>query len=197
MKRKTILFTIIYFIIAILFIAIPFPTADILIRIDFNDIASDSCVLYYSVGTPFSYSDEHCIKSSVDPEYNQVTFRLDGSLANQITDIRLDFVNKEDLICINDVSVSSAGVIHKEYHPCKFFASDNIAMTNNVAVSAANSMDLAYISTTDNDPYIIFSNELTRDIMSRASSYRLTRALICVFVGVAIILMKKKLFTEH
>lgn len=197
MKKKTIIFTIIYIIIATAFVAIPFSPADVFIRIDFNDIASDSCSLYYSIGTPFSYSEEQCIHASVDRELNQISFRLDGALAEQILDLRLDFANQEDLICINDISVSSAGIVKKEYHPCTFFASNNIALTNGSSVSVAEAVDLAYIATTDNDPYVIFTNELTRDIMSHASSYRLTRALICVFVGVALILMKKKVFTEH
>lgn len=197
MKKKTILFTVIYIIIAAVFVAIPFSPADIFIRIDFSDIASDSCALYYSTGTPFSYSEEQCIHSSIDAELNQVSFRLDGSLAEQILDLRLDFANQEDLICINDVSVSSAGIVKKEYHPCTFFASNNIALTNGATISVAETVDLAYISTTANDPYIIFTNEITYDIMSHVSSYRLTRTLICLFVGVAIILMKKKLFTEH
>lgn len=197
MKRNTVLFTIIYIIIAVAFVAIPFPVADVIIRIDFDNIAGSSCSLYYSTDTSLSYSEEQCIQSSFDSETNQMTFRLDGSLAKQIQFLRLDFENREDLICINDVSVSSAGIVQKEYHPSKFFSSDNITFTNNADITAATAMDLAYVSTTENDPYIIFSNELSRDVMSHASSYRLTRALICVFIGVAIILMKKKVFTEH
>lgn len=197
MKRKNIVFIIIYFILTILFVAIPFPTADLFIRVNFKNITSNSCSLYYSIDAPFSYSEEQCINSSIDPDLNQVTFRLDSSLANQITDIRLDFANQEDLICIKDISISSAGVIKEAYRPYEFFSSDNIAMTNQVTVSATDVMNDAYISTTGNDPYIIFTHELTRDIMSHVSSYRLTRALICVFIGVAIILMKKKVFTEH
>lgn len=197
MKKSTIIISVLFVIASALFVVIPFPTADLFIRLHFDEINSDSCSLFYCTDPYFSFSQEQCIISNIDPDTNTVTFRIDSSNIGQITGLRLDFVNKEDTICVRDISVSSAGIIQKEYNPCTFFHTSNILTTNNTTFSLLDIQDLAYIATTDNDPYVIFTNELTRDIMSHASSYRLTRALICVFVGVALILMKKKVFTEH
>lgn len=197
MKKSTIIMSVIFVIASVLFVVIPFPVADLFIRLHFDEINSETCSLYYSTDPYFSFSEEQCIVSNIDPETNIITFRVDSSNIGQITGLRLDFANAQDTVCVRNISVSSAGVIQKEYNPCVFFDANNILATNNTTFSLVNIQDLTYISTGDNDPYIIFTNEFTRDIMSRASSYRLTRALICAFVGIALILMKKKVFTEH
>lgn len=183
-------------IIALIFIFLPFPASDLILRVYFDEIEGDSCALYYTTDTQNAFCAEQCVQSQIDYEKKMVAFRLDGSLAGHLTGLRLDFPQTEQLICIKSVTASSAGVIQKEYNPCSFFAEPNIIFCNDTSVTLVHSRNRAYLSTGSNDPYIGLSTTLTEQLRGCFSHMRLSRFFLCLFVAGSIFLARKKLFAS-
>ncbi len=181
----------------ILLVMLPVPAADVYVRIHFQEIAGNACALYYTTKSEPGFTQDNCILSEIDAEKNQVTFLLDGMLADQLTGFRLDFPNNEDLICISSVTVSSAGVVQKQYDPCDFFAEENIVVKNGIeAISLVKIRNRAYIKTNANDPFVILSDALVSQINDSYSHYRLSRLLVCVFAVGCYFMAKTKVFSS-
>lgn len=195
MKKIKIL---VIFLAVALFIAVPLPSADLYLRVYFSEIAGQFCALYYSTESSNFFSQEQCVISDIDPERNMVTFRLDGSLKDQITGFRLDFPSDEDLICVSNITVSSAGIVQKQFNPIHFFADENFSYSNDIAaISLVDPRDTAYILTESSDPYLIFSANLVKQITDGYSCYRLTRLGICLFAAACFFMTKKNLFKSR
>lgn len=193
MKKK--LLYLIPLVIMILFILIPSRTSNLYLRIYFDDITGKFCTLYYSTDTVNVFCLEQHQSSDIDYDRMMVEFCLDPSLAGHITGLRLDFPNAEQLLCVNNITVSGGGVIRRQYNPCDFFGDDSIALSHNVAsISLVPSRARAYISTSPEETYIILSDELCRQITSGYSHYRLTKAAVCAFLLVCFFLARKKIF---
>lgn len=193
MKKKIIcLFS--FFLVAV-FVLLPAPAASLNLRFHFSEMTGDSCSLYYTTDTSNTFNGEQQYLSEIDYEKNLVEFRLDPSLDGHITGLRLDFPSEEQLLSIDNITVSSAGVIKRRYNPCDFFAAENIVGTHGTGEpSLVATRSLAYFSTTSDDPYVILSENLCRQITACYSHYRLTRLSICVFLLACFILGKKKIF---
>lgn len=177
------------------FVLMPFPASNLYLRFYFRDIQDSRCELYYSTDSADGFSGERLIPAEISPEDQHVTFRLDSSLAGHITGLRLDFPSLEQLICVDNVTVSSAGVVKKQYDPCYFFHKDQIASSNDVsAVDLVVSRDIAYVATTPDDPYLVFSPNLCRQITDCYSRFRLTRLFICLFPAACYLAARSRLF---
>lgn len=196
MKKTNILFICVATVIAILFVLIPCPPADLILRLSFDEITGDYCSLYYTTDYSESFSDEQCIVSPIDSATKQVTFRLDSSLEDHITGMRLDFPVTDDLICVKSITVSSAGVIQEEYNPCHFFADANIALSNDAEITLVKPRNRAYIAAGGNDPFLILSESLTNQILNCYSHFRLTRLCICLFAVGCYLFARKNLFSK-
>lgn len=179
---------------ALIFILLPLPASDLIIRIYFTEISGDSCSLYYTTDTDGAFSENQVITSAINYNDMSVEFRLDGSLENHITNLRLDFPQIEQLIGIQEITASSAGVIRKSYNPCIFFADENIAFTHGTSVTLVHPRNRAYLSTESDDPHLGFTAPLITQLQRHYSHKVLSRLLICVFIGSCYIFSKKKLF---
>lgn len=185
-------------IVAIAFILIPVPAADLFVRIYFDEIAGDNCALYYATDTANAISQDQCIISEIDYEKKLVTFRLDGSFAGHLTSLRLDLPSEmEQLACIKTITVSSAGIIQKEFNPCVFFEKANIAAANDAEITLVHPRNRAYISAESGDPYLVLSTPLVNQIQNCSSHYVLSRIFVCLFVGACCIFAKRKVFTKQ
>ena len=183
-------------ILALRFILLPIPASDLIIRIYFDEIAGNACELYYSVDAGKSLSPEQCIYSEINGAGKSVEFRLDGALENRLTALRLDWPNDtEQLICVKNISVSSGGVIRKEYNPCNFFADGNIALAHETSVSLVQPRNRAYLQVGTDDPYQLLSDALVEEINSYYNHRTLSRICLCLFVAGCFFFAKKKLFT--
>ena len=206
MKITKIIPKIIFVLSAIIFILFPYPNADLYLRIHFlnpdvasNDkIPSGTCALYYTSDIPNAFSQEHVIQSEIDTELNCVTFILDSSLANKLNGLRIDFPSSGNLLCINNVTLSSAGIIQKQFNPCHFFAKENLIQKNDIpAMSLATARNHVYVQTGILDPYVILSDSLVSQINKGYSSYRLTRLGICIFIFAVYFMAKKNIFSKN
>lgn len=200
MKKK--LLYVISILIMIAFVLMPSRMSNLYIRIYFDKfdimgskIEGDYCTLYYSTDTINVFSPAQYVRSNINYDSYQVEFCLDSSLAKHITGLRLDFPNKEQLLSIKNITVSSGGVIKRQYNPCDFFANENIAYANNIyAMDLATASAHAYIGTMENESYVILSNELCQQIINCYSNLRLTKLAICAFILGCYFFAKKKIF---
>lgn len=195
--KKKVAFTCIIFLVMVVFILIPAPTSKLYIRIYFDAIQGNNCILYYAVDGVNIFSQEQCIVSDVDHDRKMVEFALEPSLEGRITGLRLDFPGEPQLMCIKSITVSNAGVIKRQYNPCRFFAQENITYSNDIdAISLATAQARVYINAVSDDPYLILSDGLIRQIVDCYSHFTLTRLAVCVFLSGCFFLSKKKLFRE-
>lgn len=185
---------------AILFLLVftlkPFPASDLILRVHFDDITGDYCALYYAVDGQ-DFVAEQSIRADIDPDRMLAEFQLDGSLAGRITSLRLDWPHgTEQLLCVKNISISSGGIIQKQYNPCRFFADGNISLSNGIA-STTNVLprDRTYIQIGPDDPWQVLSGPLTEDICSSFSRRTFSRLCLCLFFVCSVLLAKKRLFT--
>lgn len=197
MKKK--LFYPIAILAMIIFIALPLPSSNLYIRIYFDEtdgkMAGKRCILYYAADADDGYSREQCVSAAIDHEGSKVEFCLDASLENRIIGMRLDFPAVQQIICIKSITVSSAGVIKRQYDACDFFAEDNIVHADGIyAINPVAAKSCVYIGTLAEDPYVVLSNGLCGQIISCYSHFRLTRLAICLFLAGCHFLAKLKIF---
>jgi len=187
---------LIFILVAIGFVLLPFPASDLYIRIHFTEIAGNDCGLYYTTKDQPVFSQEQYIPAPIDHEKKSVSFCLDGSLENKLTGLRLDFANQSDLVQIKSITLSSAGVVQKEYNPCVFFAEENVTHINQAEIIPIPSRNRVCISTSDNDPYVIFSDGLVGAIKKHYSHMIISRICVCLFIAGCYLMAKKHIFTH-
>lgn len=179
-------------IIAALFIFWPLSPAPLHIRFYFEEIAGDQCSLYYTTDTADGYSEDRHIVSPIEGG-KQAEFCLDASLAGHIKSLRIDWPDMEQILCVKSVTVSSAGVVQKEFDPCDFFS--DIAYENDIASrNMVRVRDRAYIGTDAEDPYMVFGEKTVDQIQKYYSRYRLTRLAVCIFFLGCCYFGRRKLF---
>lgn len=184
-------------LIAVAFVLVPLPKADLFFRVYFMDVEGTTCNLYYTTRSSNAFSAEQMIPADIDYELGRVTFQLDSALAEELTGVRLDFPNAEHLVCINNVTLSSAGIIQKQFNPCDFFAYENLIQTNDIQdMSLVRTNNRAYFLTGSTDPFVVFSDNIVAQIVDGYSSYRLTRLGICLFLAAVYFIAKKNIFSK-
>lgn len=193
-SKKQIACSVIVMLIALIYIFFPHPASDLYLRITFEELEGDTCYLYYATDTDSSFSEDKCIASKVDPDTMQASFRLDGSLAGHLTGLRLDFPHIEQLVGIKTVTVSSAGVIKKEFNPCYLFTPENIQLNHNADITLVLPRNRAYISAGADDPFLILSDALTAQIDGYYSHQTLSHLLLCVFIAGCFFCARRKIF---
>lgn len=195
--KKKVLFACIIFLLMAAFIMIPAPASNIYIRIYFDEIQGERCALYYAVDGIETFSQEQCISSVIDYDKQMVEFILEPSLEGHITELRLDFPDEPQLLCVKAITISNAGVIKREYNPCDFFAGENILYSNDIdEISLATARARTYISAVSDDPFLILSGGLCRQIMNCYGHFRLTKLAICVFFSASFFLAKMKIWRD-
>lgn len=194
--KKKILFACIIFLLMAAFVLMPATASNLCIRIYFDEIQGENCALYYEVDCG-GFSQEHCIISAIDYDRKMVKFVLEPSLDGHITGLRLDFPDEQQLLCIKTITISSAGVIKREYNPCDFFAQENIIYSNGIdEISLATAQARTYVKTLSDDPHMVLSGELSQQLAGCYSHFRLTKLAVCVFLLASLFLAKKKIFRE-
>lgn len=171
-------------ILSLIFIFKPHSASAMIIRVYFTEISGNSCALYYTTDIQNSFSETQCIVSDIDYDQKMVEFRLDSSLAGHLTGLRLDLPDSaEQLLCVKNISVSSGGVIQKEFNPCDFFSEENLLLDHNVHLDLVRPRSCAYLLTGADDPYVVFSSPLVDQIEDCYSYRTWSRVLICLFAA--------------
>jgi len=177
----------------LIFVSLPLPASNMIIRVHYSGIVDSNYAIYYSDNENSFQSDKY-IMGEINNKKNYISFRLPDSVKN-LTELRMDFPDTDELLCIHKITISSAGIIQKQYDPNIFFAPENIISTNHIdAISLVSFQDKTYLATDGYDPYIVFSSNLVQDINSGFSQYRLTRIFICLFIIVCYLFYKNNPF---
>lgn len=194
--KKQVFFAGLAIVLSVLFVFAPVSASDLIIRIYFDDIEGDDCVLYYATDIENVFTQEKSVLSEIDDKQKKVEFRLDKSCEGHLTMLRLDWPQQaEQLICIKNITVSSGGVIQKEYSPCVFFEDRNIDLLQEVAVTKVYPRKRVYLEIGSEDPYVILSGEMTQEIQSHFSHRRVSRLCLCLFLAGCYFISRKKIFT--
>ncbi|MCM1027367.1 MAG: hypothetical protein NC432_13105 [Roseburia sp.] len=152
--------------------------------------------MYYATDTVNVFCVEQYERDDIDYDKKMVSFRLDASLEGHITGLRLDFPNQEQLLSIGNITISSGGIIRRQYNPCVFFAEENIADTHNItALDRAPARESVYIVTSPNESYVVLTEQFCRQITKYYSHFLITKLAICAFFCGAFYLGRKKLFS--
>jgi len=187
---------IILLVVAIGFVLMPVNASDIYIRIHFMEAQGSDMALYYSTIENGGFNQTDCVASEIDYEKMEVSFRLDGELEGQLNGFRLDLPAGENLIGIKNITVSSAGIVQKQFDPCDFFAVENRVAENGIAgISLIKPKNMTYIATEGADPYIVLAQKPVAQIADGYSHFRLTRLFMCVFAFAVYFFAKRDYFT--
>ena len=195
MKKKFKIFLIAAFIACVVctFIFYPFMCTDLHIKIYFaQDSAYTECSLYYTTTDAPNMSDDTLL--AADMTYGKADLALPKELCGNLTGLRLDFTEAENLICINRIELCSGGFVRKTFDASQFFVEANIAATNDIS-SLQNADIITYIGTDGSDPYILFGSEMIHQCNDAYSHYTGTKAFLCLFVLTAFLLARKKIYT--
>lgn len=186
-------------LIMLLFLSIPIPASDLVIRITLGNpdgVDARHFYLYYSTEES-GFSQDQLVQATYDEKNGTISFPLDASLEGRITSLRLDFPTTEQSILLRSISVSSAGLIQKQYNPCVFLSPANLEAINDIkAIDLIPSRANAYVSTFETDPYLVLNNPFSQEVTGHFSHYFITRILICLFFAVCIYSAQKKFFKE-
>lgn len=199
--QKKILYFIPAVLAAAIFLLLPLPNSNLYLCVEFDSTCSSikNCRLYYTTAASSEWSSLPCLDEDNNNSGSplQARFRIEPSvLSDQITGLRLDLPDLSQIVCVRSVTVSSAGIIKKEFNPCYFFSDANIAASNSITErSLLPFRRIAYIATDASDPYLVFSEALIREISDCSSSYVWTRLLICLFLAAVYFSYRKKIFT--
>lgn len=190
MKSKKYIFL---FLVILVIMIVPQHVSDVYIRLHFSEIAGDNLQLFYATDTMNSFGPEQCITSIVDKEKMQVTFRLDGELHKHITGLRIDYP-LEEVLKVESVTVSSAGVVKKQYDPIDFYAPENIAATNDMEVILIKPARVTALSTGVQDPFLVLGEAITEDINHSFSKFWVTKMILCCMILVGFVVSQKRIF---
>ncbi|MCQ2519475.1 MAG: hypothetical protein MJ107_02970 [Lachnospiraceae bacterium] len=196
MKKYAI--SILISVLALLFIFFPVNPSGVVLRINYEEIAPGTCMLFYTTTDSEGYNNDQCIQSYMEEADSEAVFYIKSSLKGKITGLRLDFPHAAQVVKIKSVSLCSAGWIQKEINPCHFFKENELLFTNDIAkIENFDKKKVTHITTTLVDPYIGLSENDIRLVESNFSQRRFTRFLIAFIVVGSIFLAKRKMFSDN
>ena len=174
-------------VLAVLFVAIPLPGAGITLRLTFDEFEEGDMVLYYSTVEVPVMTPEQSIQGEYDPYRKIMSFRIPAEVAGSVQGIRIDFPEQNgQLVSIEDVTVSSAGVVKKRYIPGDFFQPGYLVAVNDIpAMSNMSAKAREYLQLGESDPYVELLAGFVAEIVSCRSTYRLTRVVMVLLAFAA------------
>lgn len=197
MKQKTkAILAVIFTACAVgFFIFYPFMCTKLHLKVYFHkDSASTNCQLYYTTRSAPVMSNETSSAASISDGKADIV--LSSELCRALTGIRLDFSPADSLIHIDRIELCSGGFVQKSFDASEFFAEDNIIAKNDIS-SVTLVGTSAYIGTEGIDPYLVFSTDMIQTFNDAFSHYTGTKAGICLFIAAAIVLSRKRLFSNE
>lgn len=204
MKNKVrIIITIV--ILVLIACLIPFPDSNVNLSFYFDSSSSETdedgmsgFVAYYSTKESPVMSQDKLVPGEYDKEHSRITFEFDREYAASITEIRIDFPAKEQLLYINGISISSGGAVKKNLDPSRFLTEANVAVMNDIlGLSSLEATCNAAIRTTSEDPYIIFAEPVTQYIIKQQSKHIESRAVIIALLLCGFACYSKLTWQKH
>ena len=191
-KTKTIIITVIFLAVLI----IPFPADDEYLRIHIKEGAPEGYGLFYATADNPEPSAETFIEGRDDHEEGEITFDLDAGLEDKITVVRLDFPVSDELIDLDGIYASSAGIVRSRWSVAETFNEKNIAFVNDAQVQPIPSKEIVYISVTGEDPFIVFNEDVSGQLTGHFSHKLLTKICVLGLIALGIFFYGKDMFRQ-
>ena len=193
--RKSFLIALLILFIMGGFILYPFECTDLHLKLTFSkDSAYTECTAYYTTVQNPVYSEEQSIAAIIDNGKADIVFPKE--LCKSLTGLRLDFSQSNDLIGISRVELCSAGFAQTTMDASVFFAAANILAINDISVIQP-VQTTAYIGTDGSDPHLLFQANIVEACNDAYSHYTFSKLAVCIFILLAWLLARKKLFTTE
>lgn len=177
------------------FIFYPFMCTDLHLKIYFsNDSAPTECSLYYTTAESPSFSEDKLLIANITASSADII--LPKNLCGKLENVRLDFAYTDSLIGIKHIELRSAGFARNTLDASQFFDQTNIYTTNDLS-ALQHTSTVTYIGTAGGDPFIIFQPNIVQEFNDAYSHYTGTKAFICLYFVITILLAHKKVFSEE
>ena len=191
-KIKTIIIALIFIVILI----IPLPADDELLRIHIKEGPSEGYGLFYATSEIPEPCNDTFIEGESGHEDGEITFDLDASLEGDVSLVRIDFPLSDELIAIDGIYASGAGIVRKRWSVSKLFDEENLAFVHDMTVQPIPSKEIAYIAVTGEDPFVVFNEDVSRNLTGHFSHKLLTRICVLGLIALGIVFYRKRMFGE-
>lgn len=192
-KIKNFIYIILILAAMGFYVLYPFRCTDLHIKIYLTeDSAYTDFSVYYTTADAPVFHGEHLIHANTEEFMADIL--LPKELCKNLTGLRLDLSHADSPISIKRVELCSGGFIRRTFDGSDFMNAAYIAGSNDIA-SIQQVFETAYLSTSGNDPYIIFSPEMVKTGNEAFSHYTGTKLFLCLFIIATVFLARRKLFT--
>ncbi|MCR5739160.1 MAG: hypothetical protein K6G43_05030 [Lachnospiraceae bacterium] len=181
-------------VISLIILLIPLPADSLFLRMHLRQASAGDYRLYYTTDGSMAFNGEQFIEGKLNDEGDLVSFEMGPELEGRITGMRFDLPPAEALVTLDSVSASSGGTVKSRWSVPDIFAPGNLLMVNGAQVQSVPSRELAYISTTENDPYVVFAPNVVEELTGDFSHKWGTRVLVIALIAAAMVFHKKNLF---
>jgi hypothetical protein len=181
-------------VLCLIILLIPLPADSLFLRMHLSDSADGDFRLYYTTDGSMAFNGEQFISGSLNDKGDIVSFEMGPELEGKISALRFDLPPAEGMITVDSVSASSGGTVNGRWSVPDIFAPGNLLMVNGVQVQSVPSRELTYISTTENDPYVVFAPNIVNELTGHFSHKWGTKIVIVLLIAAAVLFYKKNLF---
>ena len=185
---------IIIAVVMLVIMLIPLPADDLYLRFHVSEGEQEDYRLYYSTADNPSFDGEHYIDSSYDEKSGLVTFKIDAALEGAITGLRFDFPPAEGVTVIDGISSNSGGIVKNRFPVAEIFNDGNYLMVNGALLSTVAAREYVYASTTPDDPFVVFTPEVSSKMTSGFSHKFSTKLVIVLLIALGLFFYNKDYF---
>ncbi len=192
LNPKNILLTLLIIGAMCLFIFYPFSCTDLHFKIYFSkDSAYTECTAYYTTVQDPVFSDAQRITATTTEGMADILFPKD--FCENLTGLRLDFTQTDNLIRIDRIELCSAGFIQRSLNASEFLTESAMLAVHDIS-AVQPVMHTVYIKTDGSDPYIYFTSDTVQFFNDAFSHYTGSKLAICLFFILTAVLARKNLF---
>jgi hypothetical protein len=184
-------------VICLIILLLPLPADSLFLRMHLKQATAGDYRLYYTTDGSMVFNGEQFIEGILNDKGDLISFEMGSELEGRITGMRFDLPPSEGMVTLDSVSVSSGGTVKSRWSVSDVFAPGNLAMVNGVQVQSVPSRELTYISTTENDPYVVFAPNVVSELAGHFSHKLGTRLVIVLLIAAAMVFHKKNLFNAQ
>lgn len=191
-SKKNILLVIFVLIAMLFFVFIPFSTADLRMKVYFEDQPEGTYQLYYCTHLNPAFSEEQIVTGEICEGY--VEFVLPKEIHKSLVGLRLDFPEYIEPVIVRRFDFCSGGFVVKSISGTRIFSGPYIEDSNQIT-AASQIVDTYYIVTDSKDPFYVFSDDFCRLCEKSFSHYTVTKLLLCIIICAFILFPYKDIFS--
>ena len=181
-------------VMCLIILLIPLPADSLFLRMHLKESADGEFRLYYTTDGSMAFNGEQFITGSLNDKGDIISFEMTPELEGRISALRFDLPPAEAMITVDSVSASSGGTVNDRWSVADIFDAGNLVMINGVQVQPVPSRELTYITTTENDPYVVFAPNIVNELTGHFSHKWGTKIVVVLLIAAAVLFYKMDLF---